>query len=62
MSLCPLCKRFVCNHTPEERGQTLEEMLDPLSPEEEHKLMNNSSISGDMRFNTRSTPDSTESK
>ena len=35
MSLCPVCGRTMCDHTPEERGQTFEEMIRPLSPEEE---------------------------
>lgn len=34
MSLCPKCGRVLCDHTPEERGQTREEMLRPLSEEE----------------------------
>ena len=36
MSLCPICGRFLCDHTPEERGQTFEEMTRPLSAEEKH--------------------------
>jgi hypothetical protein len=35
MSLCPVCGRYLCDHTPDERGQTYEEMVRPLSPEEE---------------------------
>ena len=35
MSLCPVCGRVMCDHTPEERGQTFEEMMRPLSPEEQ---------------------------
>ena len=34
-SLCPVCGRAMCDHTPEERGQTYEEMMRPLSAEEE---------------------------
>jgi hypothetical protein len=34
MSLCPVCGRAMCDHTPQERGQTTEEMMRPLSPEE----------------------------
>ena len=26
-STCPVCGRFYCDHTPEERGQTYEEMM-----------------------------------
>ena len=35
MSLCPKCGRVYCDHTLEERGQTLEEMMREISPEEE---------------------------
>lgn len=35
MSLCPLCNRMSCDHEPEERGQTFEEMIRPLTPDEE---------------------------
>ena len=35
MSLCPVCGRALCDHAPEERGQTVKEMMRPLSPEEE---------------------------
>lgn len=35
MSLCPVCGRVMCDHAPEERGQTFEEMMRPLSPEEQ---------------------------
>lgn len=35
MSLCPVCGRVLCDHTPKQRGQTVEEMLRPLSSEEE---------------------------
>jgi hypothetical protein len=34
MSLCPICKRAMCDHTSEERGQTEEEMIAPLTEEE----------------------------
>lgn len=34
MSLCPACGRALCDHTPEQRGQTFREMTRPLSPEE----------------------------
>ncbi len=35
MSLCPVCGRALCDHSPQERGQTVEEMMRPLSSEEE---------------------------
>jgi len=35
MSLCPKCGNYLCDHTLEERGQTYEEMIRNLSPEEE---------------------------
>jgi hypothetical protein len=31
MSLCPVCGRVYCDHTPGERGQTSEEMNRPLT-------------------------------
>lgn len=34
MSLCPLCKRAMCDHTAEQRNQTLEEMTKPLTNDE----------------------------
>ena len=34
MSLCPKCGRYLCDHTPEQRGQTFEEMIRPLNAEE----------------------------
>ena len=34
MSLCPICGRAMCDHTPSERGQTEDEMMAPLTPEE----------------------------
>ena len=34
MSLCPVCGRSMCDHSAAERGQTFEEMMRPLSPEE----------------------------
>jgi len=40
MSLCTVCGRYLCDHTPEERGQTSEEMMRPLSPEEEETWRN----------------------
>ena len=39
MSLCPICRRALCDHTPEERGQTKEEMMAPLTPDEEAERM-----------------------
>lgn len=30
-SLCPVCGRVYCDHTPRERGQTREEMNRPLT-------------------------------
>jgi len=44
-SLCPVCGRAMCDHTPEERGQTYEEMMRPLSPEEEEICRNEPSDS-----------------
>jgi len=35
MSLCPVCGRLYCDHTSKERGQTEEEMMRPLSKEEQ---------------------------
>lgn len=35
MSLCPVCGRVYCDHTPEQRGQTWEEILRPMTDEEE---------------------------
>ncbi|MCX6764077.1 MAG: hypothetical protein NTZ97_05125 [Candidatus Moranbacteria bacterium] len=34
MSLCPVCGAYLCDHTPAEREQTLEEMNRPLTKEE----------------------------
>lgn len=34
MSLCPICGRAMCDHTASERGQTDDEMMAPLTPEE----------------------------
>lgn len=34
MSLCPNCGRLYCDHTADERGQTFDEMMAPLTPEE----------------------------
>lgn len=34
MSLCPICKRSLCDHTEEERNQTSEEMMRPLTKDE----------------------------
>ena len=34
MSLCTVCGRYMCDHSPEERGQTVEEMMRPLNAEE----------------------------
>lgn len=34
MSLCPVCGRAMCDHTPGQRDQTFEEMMRPLSEEE----------------------------
>jgi hypothetical protein len=34
MSLCPVCGNALCDHTPEERGQTQEEVARDLSEEE----------------------------
>lgn len=35
MALCPLCGDMMCDHSPEERGQTYDEMMRPLTKEEE---------------------------
>jgi len=35
MSLCPVCGRVMCDHTPTERGQTHEEMMRDLTLEEQ---------------------------
>jgi len=35
MSLCPICGKLYCDHTSEERGQTIEEMSAPLTKNEE---------------------------
>jgi uncharacterized Zn finger protein (UPF0148 family) len=37
MGLCPVCGKYLCDHTAEERGQTPEEMMKPLTPEEEQR-------------------------
>lgn len=34
-SLCPECGRAMCDHTAKERGQTMAEMMRPLTAEEE---------------------------
>lgn len=34
MGLCPICGKYLCDHTAAERGQTNEEMMRPLHPEE----------------------------
>jgi hypothetical protein len=34
MSLCPICHKALCDHTLEERGQTYEQMMAPLTPKE----------------------------
>jgi hypothetical protein len=34
MSLCPLCGRTMCDHTPTEREQTIEQVERPLTEEE----------------------------
>lgn len=45
MSLCPVCGRVYCDHTQEERGQTYDEMMRPLSAEEEETWRNEPSDS-----------------
>ena len=45
MSLCPVCGCVLCDHSPEERGQTPEEMARPLS-EEECEAWNNHPTQG----------------
>ena len=37
MSLCPICRKAYCDHTPEQRGQTIEEMHAPLTPAEKEE-------------------------
>ncbi|KKU48275.1 MAG: hypothetical protein UX68_C0017G0009 [Parcubacteria group bacterium GW2011_GWA2_46_9] len=34
-SLCPVCGRAMCDHTAVKRGQSYEEMMRPLTPDEE---------------------------
>ena len=34
MSLCPVCGRAYCDHTPEQRDQTYEEVMAPLTDAE----------------------------
>lgn len=46
MSLCPVCGRVYCDHTPQERGQTVEEMDRPLSEEELEAWRNNPDSTG----------------
>ena len=43
MSLCPVCGENMCDHTLQERGQAHDEMIRPLSPEEEWASKNFSS-------------------
>ncbi|MDO8551651.1 MAG: hypothetical protein Q7S03_03175 [bacterium] len=38
MSLCPVCGRVYCDHTEEERGQTVKEMMRDLTPEEKEAV------------------------
>ncbi len=45
MSLCPVCGRAMCDHSPAERGQTHDEMMRPLSEEEESMWRDNPSDS-----------------
>jgi hypothetical protein len=40
MGLCPVCGRYLCDHTPQERGQTDAEMMRPLSKEEQKAWAN----------------------
>lgn len=40
MSLCTVCGRVYCDHEPDERGQTFDEMMRPLVPEEERACEN----------------------
>lgn len=30
---CPICKKVMCDHTPKERGQTMEEVLEDIKKE-----------------------------
>ena len=34
MSLCTVCGKYLCDHSPEERGQTIKEMVRPLTENE----------------------------
>jgi hypothetical protein len=34
MGLCPVCGNWACDHTAQQRGQTNEEMMKPMSKEE----------------------------
>ena len=34
MHLCPICGRHLCDHTPSERGQTIQEMMGPVARKE----------------------------
>jgi len=38
MGLCTVCGRLMCDHSEDERDQTFEEMMRPLSPEEEEAM------------------------
>lgn len=43
-SLCPTCGRMYCDHTPEERGQTPEEMMREPNEEEMEMFRKNASL------------------
>lgn len=44
MSLCPACGRVYCDHEPDERGQTAEEMMRILTPEEVEAWQSNDTV------------------
>lgn len=37
---CPICGKVMCDHTPAERGQTIEEMMG-LSPQQQKEISEN---------------------
>ncbi len=43
-SLCPVCGRIYCDHTPEQRGQTHEEMMRNPTEEERRMFEKNASL------------------
>ncbi len=47
-SLCPICGRFYCDHTPAQRGQSYEEMM--REPSDEEVKLWESVPNGDQRL------------